>query len=79
MFSEDTVPVVALQRLVDVQSDPLRRVDLIPHLAEEGILDDSLGHSLDLVQETHFADVTLAQSTFVDFVWLLNNINHQVK
>jgi len=48
-FSQDAVPVVALEGLVYLQPYPLRRLDFVAHLPDERVFDDGLRDFLDVV------------------------------
>lgn len=79
LFGQDAVLVVAFERLVDLQPDPLRGLDFVAHLAYERVSDYHLRDFLDLVQEAHLADVVVVEAVFVHLVRLLHNVDHDVE
>jgi len=73
----DGVALVAQQRLLDEQLDPLRGLELVPRLVVEHVFDDGLGHLLDLHQDRLLANVFVVQLP-LDFLRLVHDVHQDV-
>lgn len=77
VFRVDGVALVAQQRLLDEQLDPLRGLELVPRLVVEHVFDDGLGDLLDLHQHRLLENVFVVQLA-EDFLRLVHDVHEDV-